>query len=436
MEIDELVTQIAGAAKLSEDDVRSKIAGKRVELSNLVSEAGAAHIIANELGVELSTAAVEEQRLQIHDIMEGMRSVNVFGRVRAVFEPREFEREGKKSKVGNFEIFDGTGSIRVVLWGEQADLLRSLKRDSIVQIKNGYVKAGFAGIEVHISSRGSVEIEPKGKPTDLPPSEAKAKSISGLSAGEQSVDLTARISNIFPERTFLRKDGSQGRVASLMLQDGTGLVRMSVWDSKVDSLKELKVGDAVRVEAAYTKEGIGGVELQLGSRGRILKSDVSVPFAQESARASISSLKAGDYNAELRAFVVDLPESDVLFDFCPKCRKRVRNGSCDVCGAVNPEKVLIVNAQLDDGTGIVRAVFYRQQAERFLGFTAGEASEKASSTGDRLSPVHEARKNLVGKEFVFTGYVKHNTFRDSLELVVRDCSGVDPVKESGALLSA
>lgn len=436
MEIDELVKQISEAAKLSEDDVRKKIAGKRLELSNLVSEAGAAHIIANELGVELSTAVVEEQRLQIHDIMEGMRSVNVFGRVKAVYEPREFEREGRKSKVGNFEIFDGTGSMRVVLWGEQADIMGSLRRDSIVRIRNGYVKAGFAGIEVHIGSRGSVDIEPKDKPSDLPLSETKTKTISGLSAGEQSVDLTARISSIFPERTFLRKDGSQGRVASLMLQDGTGLVRMSVWDSKVDSLKDFGVGDTVRVEAAYTKQGVGGVELQLGSLGRILRSDASMPLAQEGARASIESLKAGDSNREVRAFVVGIPESDMLFDFCPKCRKRVRDGGCDVCGAVAPERVLIVNAQLDDGTGIMRAVFYRQQAEKFLGFTASEASEKAASTGDRFAPAHDARKSLLGKEFVFSGYVKHNSFRDSIELVVRDCSGVDPVKESKALLSA
>ncbi len=436
MEIDDLVRQIAAAAKLSGEDVRKKIAGKRAELSNLVSEVGAAHIIANELGMELSAGAVEEQRLQIHDIMEGMKSVNIFGRVKAVYEPREFEREGKKSKVGNFEIFDSTGSARVVLWGEQANLLASIRKNSVIKIINGYVKDGFSGLEVHIGSRGSIEVDPKEAPADLPLSGESAKKISGLSAGEQSVDLVARITGIFPEKTFQRKDGSQGRVASVILGDGTGTIRLSVWDSKIDLLKDFKAGDAVKIETAYTKAGLGGIELHVGSRGRIVKAPAgSLPaLAKEGARAAIEKLRAGDSNREIRAFVVDIPESDVLFEFCPTCRKRVRGGNCDVCGAVVPEQVIIANAQLDDGTGIVRAVFYRQQAERFLGFTAKDAIAKVSSTGDRLSPVHEARKKLLGKEFIFSGYVKHNSFRDSIELVVRDVSPVDPVKESEALL--
>ena len=51
--INEILAKIHEKAGISEEEIRKKIDDKITELSGMVSEEGAAHIIANSLGVKL-----------------------------------------------------------------------------------------------------------------------------------------------------------------------------------------------------------------------------------------------------------------------------------------------------------------------------------------------------------------------------------------------
>lgn len=53
MELDELKEKISKEGNISMDDVNIKIEEKIIELSGLVSEEGAAYIVAKELGLDL-----------------------------------------------------------------------------------------------------------------------------------------------------------------------------------------------------------------------------------------------------------------------------------------------------------------------------------------------------------------------------------------------
>ena len=432
MEFDELLKQISSSAGVPEEEVLKKIEAKQKELSGLVSDVGAAHIIANELNVDLPDKAVEQNRLKLHDIMEGMQSVNLFGRVKAVYEPRSFERNGDKSQVASFEVFDDTANLRIVLWGDMADIVKRLKENDIVKVTNGYTREGLNGLEVHLGGRSKIEINPQGSPDDLPVVKEELKKISELSPGEQSVDLVARVVGTYDIRTFTRPDNSSGKVATVMLADSTGTIRCSLWDSKTDIIKEISPGDIVKIENAYTREGLESTELHLGWRSRLIKNpttDIKLPplskFRKVSDRVDISDLKDGDSYKEIRACIVDIPERDLIYELCPNCSKRVREGICDVCGKVKPEKVLIVNAQLDDGTGVIRGVFYRQQAEKFIGLSTNEIEK------DSLQKI---RERLLGKEMLLSGQVKYNQFSDALEFVVREIRNVNPVEEARTIL--
>ncbi len=436
-ELDSLVQQICETKDLKKEDILEKIAAKQKELSNLVSDVGAAHIIANELGVELESAPVEQARLKLHDIMEGMNSVNLFGRVRAVFDARSFEKDGKKGKVGSFEVFDDTADLRIVLWGDQVSLLDNLQKNDIIQVKGAYTRPGIKGLEVHLGNRGSIEINPEDAPDDLPEAGSSLKKISDLTPGESSVDLLARLVDVSDVRTFTRSDGSTGKVASLTLGDSTGTVRATLWDSKTDITSSLSSGNVIRIENAYTRDGLNGTEVQLGWSARICKTSADLPpitkFKQVPVKSPISGLKDGDSNKSIRACIVDVSETALVYDFCPTCNKRLREGSCDVCGQVTPVKVMISNAQLDDGTGVIRAVFYRAQAEKFFNMSPDEAFTALESEG-RQDFFHRVKDSLLGKEMVFTGYVKYNSFSDSIEFVVRELSQVHPVEEAEAII--
>ncbi|MCX6706739.1 MAG: hypothetical protein NT001_01205, partial [Candidatus Woesearchaeota archaeon] len=100
--------KIKDGAKISDSELDSRIKAKIDKLSGLISNEGAAHIIANELGIKLFEQA--SGRLKIKSILVGMRNVEIVGRVQQVFEVREFQTETRAGKVGSFVIGDETGT--------------------------------------------------------------------------------------------------------------------------------------------------------------------------------------------------------------------------------------------------------------------------------------------------------------------------------------
>ena len=95
---EDIVIKIKEKAGISEDEINSKVDEKLKQLSGLVSKEGAAHIVANELGVKLFDAV--SGKLQIGNILAGMRDVETVGKVQQVFGVNEFQRkDGANGKV-------------------------------------------------------------------------------------------------------------------------------------------------------------------------------------------------------------------------------------------------------------------------------------------------------------------------------------------------
>lgn len=135
--LDAILEKISKEAGISKDEVKKLIEEKVDELSGLVSSEGAAYIVGRELGVSLLKEA--KRQLKIKNIVSGLRSVDLVARVVKIFEPREFEREGKKGRVVNILLGDETGVVRLSLWNEEIEET-NLREDETVQIIGGYVK--------------------------------------------------------------------------------------------------------------------------------------------------------------------------------------------------------------------------------------------------------------------------------------------------------
>ena len=118
---EEVVSILEKKANLSKEEIEERIKKKLSQLSGLISKEGAAHIVANELGVKLMEPFTG--KLQIKNVMAGMRDVETAGKVMAVYEVRSFNTGARSGKVGSFMLGDETGSVRVVLWGDQTDTL-------------------------------------------------------------------------------------------------------------------------------------------------------------------------------------------------------------------------------------------------------------------------------------------------------------------------
>ena len=58
-ELEELIHTVSEKTGLGEDEIKKKVKEKQRELSGLVSETGAAYIVANELGVKTKNRVIE-----------------------------------------------------------------------------------------------------------------------------------------------------------------------------------------------------------------------------------------------------------------------------------------------------------------------------------------------------------------------------------------
>ena len=71
--------KIVASGKLGREEFENKVKAKISELSGLISEEGAAHIIANELGVEL--VPQNGNKLKIKEVYAGMKNISKLGKV-------------------------------------------------------------------------------------------------------------------------------------------------------------------------------------------------------------------------------------------------------------------------------------------------------------------------------------------------------------------
>ncbi|OYT43502.1 MAG: hypothetical protein B6U88_00760 [Candidatus Aenigmarchaeota archaeon ex4484_56] len=156
MELEVLKEKICKEAKISKEDLEKRINDKILELSGLVSEEGAAYIIAKEEGLDLLEK--RDRTLKIKNIIPNIRSIDIIGKVIDISETREFERDGRKGKLQSITVGDETGTIRVIFWNDKIDLLKDVQLEDVIKITQGYSKANSFGIpEIHIRKNSKIE---------------------------------------------------------------------------------------------------------------------------------------------------------------------------------------------------------------------------------------------------------------------------------------
>lgn len=259
--LSDIISKIKESSELSEEEINSKIDAKMKELSGLISKEGAAHIIANELGVKVFEQPTGG-KLQIKNIMTGMRNVDAVGKVTRKFELRNFKTENREGKVASMIIGDETGTIRVVMWGEQAENINKLSEGDVVKVLGAYVRESQGNKEIHLNDRASLTINPEGETvgevvaTQKP--SASRKEIRDLTETDVNVEILGTIVQAFEPRYFevcpecnKRTRPDEGKytcpdhgsiqpaysyLMNVVVDDGTETMRCTFFRNQVDRL--------------------------------------------------------------------------------------------------------------------------------------------------------------------------------------------------------
>lgn len=305
--LEKVKEKLKKGANLSEEELASRVKQKMDQLSGLISEEGACHIIANELKVTLYDGT--ENKVKVKDIKAGMRGVEIAGKVMRKYEIREFSTGERQGKVASFVLGDETGMVRVTMWNDQADNLNKLNENDIVQIKSAYVRENRGVNELHLNTNSELLVNP-----------------AGVSVGE---------------------------------------------------VKE-------------------------------------VQSQAEKVRKAIKDLSSDDSNVEILGTIVQVFDLR-FFTVCPQCNKRVyeREGqfSCGAHGTVTPQYNYVLNLFLDDGTENIRTVLWKEQILRLLEKTDDEVLKFK----DDPSGFEETKNDLLGEIVKLVGRVNKNEMFDRLE---------------------
>jgi len=262
MSYNDIISKIKEKSNISEEELNKKIKAKLDQLSGLISKEGAAHIIANELGVKLFEQT--SGKLQIKNILTGMRDVETLGQVIRKSEIRKFQVNSRQGQVGNLFIGDETGSIRVVCWGSKADEILKVNEGDIVKIKSGYIKENNGQKEIHMNDKGIIMVNPSGesvqavKQTVAPRPEAIRKKIAELNETSSNVELFGTVVQTFEPRFFevcpmcnkrakpiegsffceehKKVEPNYSYVLNLVLDDGTETIRAVFFRDQLDKL--------------------------------------------------------------------------------------------------------------------------------------------------------------------------------------------------------
>ena len=146
-------------------------------------------------------------------------------------------------QVRSLEMEDDTGSIRITLWNDDANM--DLKKGDIIKIIGGNIEFDeYSGTDYRINTNWNTkiiinpEIDAKLKKQlqecgkYLKP--LKISQIHEMDEEGEEIDVVGRIVNVYDPTEFNRDDGTTGKVRTIEIGDGTGIIRASFWDDKAE----------------------------------------------------------------------------------------------------------------------------------------------------------------------------------------------------------
>jgi len=272
MSLEEIVERILSfRPDLTHEEVLKMIEKKKKGAEEFFTDEAAARIVASELGVEIVR---EPFRLEvmIQDLVSGLNDVTVTGRVITIHPAQTYIRPDlTEGRFARLFIADKSGTLKVILWDDKADLVeaRKVEQGQIIKVSHGYVREGLDGkLELHVGLRGDVQISPPDAlQSKYPPMTRFMEKIKVAEIREEGGPITVEgtISTTPTIREVVTSRNERVTVAFFELRDETGKIGVSAWRTLAEVMKDLTVGTRIKIKNAYVRKGFAD-QLELTSR--------------------------------------------------------------------------------------------------------------------------------------------------------------------------
>jgi len=350
--IEDLIGKILTQRKdLTRENIEKLIEEKKHEAQDLLSDEGAARLVAEELLVQTEPVAVPS--MMVRDLVAGLNDVTLTGKVAASEPVKDFVRQdGSTGRVVRIVLADETGKIGCTIWNDKTDhiLKHGDPAGRTVTIRHGYTRAGLAG-EVELNA---------GERSDISFSRVAVEAATITPIGnikEPVIELSVLgVIHSKPRLYEFERNGQKGTVLRTTLSDNTGSIPLVAWNEKAEELRNLKRSDILRIQGArLRRDNSGRLEIHLETRATATLLDTPPEGFEipEIKFRKVSDLKADLPAANLVAQVVGVSDP-----------QEVQRKSGD--------KVAISRILVGDETGIVSVSLWDDKAELASQLKAGD----------------------------------------------------------------
>ncbi len=375
--------------------------------------------------LDMDIPKIKEKTMKIKDIKENANSVDIICRISEYYPVTEFER--KDSSVGyraSFVAEDETGKIRAVLWDDAAK--KTLTNGDFIRLENAHARKGLnEGLELHLGNRG--RIMPTEEKIKLPSIKSeKDVKIADITTNMSNISLAGRVLEAYKPRAY-----SKGMMSSIMAGDESGVIRIVLWDEKSNITNELKKGDAIKIRNTYSRSNLDNEpELHIGKYGEIsINPDLKIPPIAEIEKhlikeKKIIDLENKDRYIRINGKIVDIDNNRrLLYMTCPYCNKKIQHQDlgyyCEPCDQeVDPVPNMVLSLTMEDDTGSIRAIAFKDNAEKILDMDVEEVMNLIGETQDEFRPITDAKEDIIDQSITLIGRVKYSDFSDRLEFII------------------
>ena len=168
------------------------------------------------------------------------------------------------------------------------------KSDEELQTKLEGIKNKYEGLlsdvgaNILLSKQYNIDLDLKQKASAI-------TKISEISASIDSVSLYARVKSIPPVKTYKSKDGTEGKIQAIFLEDETGIMKLNLWQDKAEIVKDLNLekNDLLFIKDAGINQYNEKIELSLRQGGQIIKD----PEGTDVSRIKETQVKISEINS-------------------------------------------------------------------------------------------------------------------------------------------
>ena len=257
MQFENIIEKIITQRKdLTKKEIADRIASKKKEAQGLLSDEGAARIVAQELFVKVNGKTFNQ--IRIRNLVSNLNDVTLSARIIALWPIKEFRKSNDNiGKILRILLADKTGTIKCVLWNGKAEQLASDGDilGKIIRLSHAYTREDLTGSpEINCGDRCDITVLPSDfGDSEFPELSTFFNNLSDVKIDDTEVNIITTV-NSKPEIINFKQDEEKGNVLRSSVTDGKTTINIVSWNDKIELLRDLNPGDILQIVGAQVRE--------------------------------------------------------------------------------------------------------------------------------------------------------------------------------------